>query len=320
MQPRDAEGSQSSEHICNTLLQRTPKSMSRKKTHVCQNLDIWDRKARSLGPSGPMSGTSCLLPTLMAFLWVELPHVATETHFSNAASSASNYIWLKPRRHLGTRDLYLYQMFIGEAPRNDPTLSQYARCHPHPLGMHACHTVTIGILSLWALNKYHQVQQVWQFFKDNEESDHPFEGPLSTYPLENTVLGGEGPFRSMKEHRSGRCQKTSGVHFPGLQQHFLGAKSPFTILAAKTLILVASWGSQTFWIGPLSLMQIPPLEGELDSWLNSTEYGRNATSCSRFGYKRLQLPFRFSPPWALLGSLAPGEPTCHSACCPMGKN
>lgn len=61
---------------------------------VCQNPDISDRKARSLGPSGPMSGTSCLLPTLMAFPWAELPHVATETQFSNPASSASNYIWL----------------------------------------------------------------------------------------------------------------------------------------------------------------------------------------------------------------------------------
>ena len=136
--------------------------------------------------------------------------------------------------------------------RKWPQLSQRARCHPHLLGMHWCHIVTREIISLWTLNKYHQVQPVWQHFQDKEESDHPFKGPLSMHHLEKTVLGGGGPFRSVQEHKSGQCQNTSDVPSPGLQQHFLRDKSPFTIFAAKMLTLVASRGSQTFWIGLLS--------------------------------------------------------------------
>lgn len=66
----------------------------KKERNACQNPDISDSKARSLGPSGPMSGTSCLLPTLMASPGWELPHVAAWTHSSNSAASASNHIWL----------------------------------------------------------------------------------------------------------------------------------------------------------------------------------------------------------------------------------
>ena len=87
---------------------KNTKDYVKEKKHICQNPDISDRKARSLGPSGPMSGTSCLLPTLMAFPWVELPHVATETHSSNAASSASNYIWL----HWNQEDIRGQGIFI----------------------------------------------------------------------------------------------------------------------------------------------------------------------------------------------------------------
>lgn len=70
------------------------KQERKKERNACQNPDISDSKARSLGPSGPMSGTSCLLPTLMASPGWELPHVATWTHSSNSASCASNHIWL----------------------------------------------------------------------------------------------------------------------------------------------------------------------------------------------------------------------------------
>lgn len=37
---------------------------------------------------------------------------------------------MKSKRHLGTSDLYLYQMFVGATPGNGLTLSLCAQCFP----------------------------------------------------------------------------------------------------------------------------------------------------------------------------------------------
>lgn len=142
----------------------------KKAKHVCQTPDISDRKARSLGPSGPMLGTSCLLPTLMAFPWAELPHVATDTHFSNPASSASNYIWLHWNQEgiwgqeifICTKCLLrlLQEMVLREAHVHDVT--------PSAQHTHTCPQHNTRNYLLWALpwSTLYQVQQVWQLFKE----------------------------------------------------------------------------------------------------------------------------------------------------------
>lgn len=141
---------------------------------------------------------------LTAFPWSKLPLAATETHFSKPSLlSLQSYLApLKPRRHLGTSDLYLYQTLIEAAPGNSPTLSQCAPCHPHLLGMHACpHCNTWNCLSLGASpwtniaksNKTDGLRPMEQLSRQREERERRIRSLLpdtSLHVRENCSWGG----------------------------------------------------------------------------------------------------------------------------------
>lgn len=201
---------------------------------------------------------------------------------------------LKPRRHLGTRDLYLYQMFIGAAPGNGPTWNQCAPCHPHLLGMHARpHRHTRNYLfkhrpgqispAPTSLTTLHGA--VIQM-KRGERGIRP---PLQSTPLRHA------PFIENCSWGWGtipKCQKPCEVHFPELQHHFLRPKSSSTIPAAKTLMPPDSW---TFWTVPFALLckSLPwGWVGFNDSILMDRMWKR--WCYFMFKVWLLQLPFRFS--------------------------
>lgn len=127
----------------------------------------------------------------------------------------SHLAWRKSRRHLGTSDLYLYQMCVGTAPGNGPTLSQ---CHPHLLGMHPCpHCNTWNCISL-GVSPWKKMSpgptRPTPYFSHSSYPDKETRGKGGIRPLLQSVSlrapiiencsWGWGPFGSMKECKSGQ--------------------------------------------------------------------------------------------------------------------